>query len=439
VTQKDDDVDVVVIGGGFAGVIATRELVHAGHSVTLIEARDRLGGRTHFKDGALQGLSLEMGGQFLSPSEPMVSAEVKRYGVPITEPEAYGLPSVWVLEKETRHGALPIDDRDYIELETLIAVLVDESSRIDPDLSLTSQGLLHLDTPFDDFLRSKGVGSSLREYASLLFSPFFARESIHEVSAVHALRMIRSAGGLWRFIGGDVQWLENGTRSLLDAITDDAVSSGAHVRLSSPVTRIEHDDHGVRVSGEGFTIRAGAAVVAVPLAPLGLIQFAPALGTARLQASQERRYAEGHKIWAVLRDAPEDFYAVGRGPGIHYIDTFDTVADGTLVYTFGPALNWLDGNDRGRLQSAIRRFLPDAEVVDCAATDWKHEPYTLGSWSHYGPGQVRRFEEMLPTAQGRLAFAGSDTSWRWPGYVEGAVATGYQAAERVHKWLRGIR
>lgn len=434
--QQDESADVVVIGGGFAGVIAARELAHAGRSVILVEARDRLGGRTHFKDDALAGRALEMGGQFLSPSEPLVSAEVKRYGVPITEPEGFGLPTVWVLENETRHGALPIDDRDYVELETLISVLVDGAAAIDPDRSLTTQGLLDLDIPFDDFLRTRGIGSNLREYASLLFSPFFAQESIHDVSAVHALRMIRSAGGLWRFIGGDVQWLENGTKSLLDAIAADAVSAGAQIRLSNPVTRVEQQGNGVRIAGDGFSVHAGAAVVAVPLALLGSIQFSPSLEAFRINASQERRRREGHKNWAVLRNAPEDFYAVGRGPGIHYIDTFDRVDEGTLVYTFGPSLNWLDGNNRDSVQSAINRFLPEAEVVACTATDWKHEPYTQGSWSHYGPGQVRRFEEHLPTSQGRLFFAGADTSWRWSGYVEGAVATGLRAAENAHTSLK---
>jgi len=76
------DVDVIVVGAGFAGVTAARELRRQGHRVLVLEARDRIGGRT-WTDTRL-GRDLEMGGTWVHWIQPHTWAELTRYGIGVT-------------------------------------------------------------------------------------------------------------------------------------------------------------------------------------------------------------------------------------------------------------------------------------------------------------------------------------------------------------------
>ena len=78
---------MVVVGAGLAGVTAARELAAGGRSVLLVEARDRIGGRTWYKRSALGSWDLEMGGNFIDPSQQLVCREVSRYGIEVATPE----------------------------------------------------------------------------------------------------------------------------------------------------------------------------------------------------------------------------------------------------------------------------------------------------------------------------------------------------------------
>ena len=76
-------VDVVVIGGGFAGITAARDLKKRGLNVLLLEARDRLGGRTWHQE--INGFPVELGGTWIHWTQPFVWAEKERYGLEIQE------------------------------------------------------------------------------------------------------------------------------------------------------------------------------------------------------------------------------------------------------------------------------------------------------------------------------------------------------------------
>ena len=75
----------------------------------------------------------------------------------------------------------------------------------------------------------------------------------------------------------------------------------------------------------------------------------------------------------------------------------------------------------------MRAFLPGAELLDHTAHDWAGDPYARGTWNHFRPGQVMRYETALRAGEGRLVFAGSHTALLWPGFIDGAVESGLRA------------
>ena len=144
--------DVVVVGAGFAGVTAARELATGGRSVLLVEARDRIGGRTWYKRSALGSWDLEMGGNFIDPSQQLVCREVSRYGIDVTRPEPLSLPTGWLVGGRLVEGGSPIPIEELSDLERLLQTLISAARRLDPDRYLTEQDLGELDIGFDRFL-----------------------------------------------------------------------------------------------------------------------------------------------------------------------------------------------------------------------------------------------------------------------------------------------
>ena len=97
----DLEYDVIVVGAGFAGLTAARELSHAGRRVAIVEARDRIGGRTWLTQR--MGLNLELGGTWVHWTQPYVWAELRRYGIGLAPSPVHEKASWWN-GQEAVHG-----------------------------------------------------------------------------------------------------------------------------------------------------------------------------------------------------------------------------------------------------------------------------------------------------------------------------------------------
>lgn len=429
-----DRYDVVVIGGGFAGVTAARELRLRGHRVLILEARDRLGGRTWTSD--FSGQSVEMGGTWVHWFQPHVWAEITRYGLQVTE--------------SPRSDEL----RGWISGGTLHKM---PSEQFYPMLNEAMHRFCHdaqevFERPFDPLFKAEAVaaidGLSVRDRLDTLDLP---RETldllngqwasdcsapIAEAGLSVALRWFALAGwdGL-RMLDAVARYkLAAGTRSLIDAIVADGKPD---LLLSAPVATVEQDAGAVSVTtrdGRGFSARA--VVVTVPLNTLRALEFKPALSGAKQVAAAEGQASRGVKVWVRTRGERPHFS--GTAPDDHGITSLHSehhVPGATLLVGFGPAADRLDVGDREAVARAVRAFLPDAEVEDVKAHDWVADEFSRGTWPVYRPHQLTRYLRELQQTEGRVFMAGSETANGWCGFIDGAIESGLRAARRVAQHL----
>jgi monoamine oxidase len=175
------DYDVIVIGGGFAGVTTAREVRKAGFRCLLLEARDRLGGRTWYSEFA--GHPVEMGGTWIHWIQPHVWAEVTRYGLEITESAgaASGQNCAWITSGQRKTGSLE-DVRAMLE-DGVVRFCHDAERVLErPYDPLRSEGIAELDhLSVQDRLGQLGLPAEQRGTYSLDYGPPAAPPSVRKV------------------------------------------------------------------------------------------------------------------------------------------------------------------------------------------------------------------------------------------------------------------
>jgi monoamine oxidase len=425
--------DTIVIGGGLAGLTAARDLGAAGRSVLVLEARDRLGGRTWYREFADTAQKVEMGGTwFVERHQPHIAAEIGRYELPVSQSPA-GKSFRSRVAGYVLSSGFPLPLEEVGELERAFFEVIAAARRIQFGTPLDTQPLGDLDVSFEEFLGRLGLARATHEYLSSWVGFFFGCHP-SEASALHALSWVAGFdNSAWAWYAAITDKFGKGTKSLVDAL---AAGSGAELRLSSPVARVEQSPAGVTVTtrtGETFT--AAAAVLAAPLNTWHDIEFAPGLTPAKAEAASERQTGHSTKVWALAADVPDHLVAVGWGGGLNWISTEFTLPEGQLLVGFGTGPELLDVTSRDDIRRAVQQFAPDAQVVATDAHDWNADEFSQGTWMAYRPGQLSRFHSAFQETEGRLAFAGSDLALGWAGWMDGAIETGTRAARQVEALL----
>lgn len=425
--------DVIVIGGGFAGVTATRELTQAGRSVVLLEARDRLGGRT-WTDERL-GMPLEMGGTWVHWLQPHVWAELTRYGVDLVpSPE-------W-----TKVAWLDGDRHRWMDPDTLYATL--EPGQIDfltdvPDVFPRPFDPFHNeasvrdldDRTITDRLDELDLPADQRTLNYLLWSMHFHGPCEHG-GLTQGLRWAALAGGDWqRLLEACATYkVQGGMRGLIDKIAADA---DAEIRLAAPVVSIEHDEGSVHVrTGDGERFSASAVIVAVPVNTLSDLDFSPGLPEPVRAFAADGHIGRGSKLWIRVSGRLDPLAALASPP--HPITLMFTeywTDDATLVVAYGVDGNALDIHDLDAVRAATERLLPGVVVEACDGHDWLHDPYSKGTWAMLRPNQLTEYIPRMQETYDRVLFAGSDYALGWAGFVDGAIESGLRSARRADELL----
>ena len=422
--------DVVVVGGGFAGVTAAREAARDGRSVLLLEGRDRLGGRTW--TAPWKGHQIEYGGGWVHWHQPHTFSEITRAGLTV---ELSGDPDVtaWYVGEERRTGTIAerdaIANRGWLQFVDGVerslpnphdpTLAIDELARIDRLTIAQRVDELDLDEEHREVLWA--------ELESLAHGP------LDEAGAASVLRWHALSGyslALTQYTGGRVT-LTNGTGGLLEAI---AGGAAYEARLGTPVAAVRRRGDGVEVETRtGELLPAARAVVAVPLNTLGAIEFEPALSELKLEGIALGQASRGIKIFIHAEGEPISQNAIRPGHPFGYLDTEFMNDDGTQVmigFGYDAALN--DAADLPRVQGDLDRIIPGYRAVDASAHDWLADEFSRGTWAIHRPGWYSRYYEEMRRPEGPVLLAGSDLAAGWSGFIDGAIESGLRAGA----WLR---
>ena len=416
------DPDVIVLGAGFAGVAAARDLVETGHRVVVLEARDRIGGRTWYRPIPGTEVWAEYGGMFISrETQPSLAAELTRYGIGVTEP---GAPESigWVRGDRHEEGAAAIDRiREQLARSSLTDAL-DQTAK-----AFAAEGreaLAQLDVPSAGWVD----GLHAREEAADYLRSFLAAMGGGKVEKTSILPL------LWDMIELEYtpvdayvdlgELITDGTKALIDAMAD-----GLDIRFGSVVASVATNDAGVMVTlTDGSTLEAPTAIVALPLNVWADIAFDPPLAAAKRAAATQRHPGEVSKVIAIVRGAPAGYLGAGWGTPVN-AGFVPKDGDTEQLFMGFSVQDRVDLGDETAVAAAVRAHVPDANVVQTGGHDWINDPFSKGTWlavppTWFSDGTFERLRE----PEGRLLFAGSDIAGEGAGWIEGAVGSGREAA-----------
>ncbi|WP_255410119.1 MULTISPECIES: NAD(P)/FAD-dependent oxidoreductase [unclassified Frondihabitans] len=440
--------DVVVIGAGATGLTAAADLVKAGHSVVVLEARDRVGGRLW--TNSIEGQMYEIGGQWVSPDQTALIATLDELGLETYSRYREG-ESVYIGRdgeaKRFTGDIFPGSESTESEIVRLIELLDRLVAETDPDAPWTHPDAEALDrVSFKEWLAAQSTDEEARDNIALFIADAMLTKPAHAFSTLQALLMAASAGSFSNLVDADFildKRVVGGLQSVPVAL---AASLGDRVHLNQPVQTLEWSDSGVVATTDDLRVEAKRALVAVPPNLYGRIDYVPALPRRRNQMHQHLSLGLVIKVHATYetpfwRDAALSGTAFSPYQLVHeaYDNSNHGETRGTLVGFVSDekadrALELDPEERRARiLDSLAAYFGPEARNPSVYyESDWAAEEWTQGAYAtSFDLGGLTRYGAHQLTPVGPIRFGSSDLAGLGYQHVDGAIRVGHRLAAEV--------
>lgn len=423
----------VVIGSGLSGLAAAYALQRANWNVTILEARERIGGRVlSYSFAENPSLVCELGGEWVGASHERMQALCREFGIKLNDHTfAASLMRNGVVKRPGQWDFSPQARAAYTRLEkqyhAYTQAMRERLDRYDWWTWLEEQGYTEDDLLLRDLQDSTDFGESIRHVSA------YAAASEYFESSPNNEMDFKMEGGNSRL-----------TEALADRI------GRANIRLNMPVTEIRQRAGRVEVTAGAERFMADACICTVPARSLDRIRFTPPLSSKQSAAAEQLQYARIIKNCVLFDERfwrDENFSLVSDVTSHYYFHSTKNQPgpQGILCsYAIGEKADVLASQDDNRRQAIVTGdLIPFDERAPRLARNirsfaWQRDLYTQGAYALYRPGQWFTVRSALQQPHGEVLFAGEHLA-DWQGFMEGAVVTGEAAAKALAARAVGSR
>jgi monoamine oxidase len=415
---------IIVIGAGLAGLSAAYELSLAGHDVSVLEARNRAGGRVLTLRDFADDLYAEAGGEWVEHNHDYMLRYIEEFGLALYRGS--------FIDTEEPLNFSPRSREPHEKLQSII-------KQIKPFEDKNPSHTEYDRISFYELLKQINAPQAMIDQMQREVSNLMAI-NIESISALHMLSefALPESRASFRIAGGN----DRVAKSLASRLSE-------KIYYSRPVVKVEHNTTQVIVTflenGSQQRMTADRLVIAAPFTCVRRMEFAPSLSEQKMKTIRLLAYGQilkaplqfRERFWMKAKDEPRRnlkgligsvYEATGGQPGPRGLLT------AYIPDRSGMEIARLGKDERlKKILAAVTELHPEAGryFEGGAVKWWQEDEWAEGTYAYFRPGESVSLRARIAEPEGRIHFAGEHTA-SWQGYMNGAIESGHRAAKEVH-------